>query len=286
MHPTFSRLLAALDVQALGGDVFTGPNEAGRGRLFGGQVIAQSLRAASLTLPEAGHARIAHSLHAYFVRGGERDEPVSYGVERVRDGGSFSVRRVTARQASGVICCVDASFHRPEQGLAHAVPMPAVPPPEALPGDVDAGMDAALAAHPELARPRHLRPFEMRPVHRPGAPAAGGRFDDPVWVRPRGPVPDDDGLRRCLLAYASDMGVVSTGALPHGLQREHGNMSSLDHALWLHATPAFDDWLLFVKQTSWGGGGRVLNGARFYTRDGRLLATVAQEGLIRVADAR
>lgn len=292
MHPTLTRLLSILTLEPLGDDRFAAVNEAGNGRLFGGQVIAQALRAASMTLPTGDQqspaaTRRAHSLHAYFLVGGEHAERVEYVVERLRDGGSFSVRRVSACQRGRVICSVDASFHHGESGLSHAEPMPAVPQPETLPASEALAPSAATEVDADvpsdLEWSRRIRPFEMRHVFVDGAQRAGtDRFVDPIWIRARGRVPDDDGLRRCLLAYASDMGVVSTGALPHGLRRERIRMASLDHALWLHEVPAFDDWILFVKQTTWGGAGRVLNGARFYSRAGRLLASCAQEGLMRV----
>jgi acyl-CoA thioesterase II len=280
------RLLEILDLEPIEQNLYRGRNEArGQFRLFGGQVVAQALRAACHTLDGgSGPRRLPHSLRAYFMRAGDAARPVLYEVERIRDGASFSTRRVVAIQQGQAIFSMDASFQIDEGGFEHMHPMPNVPPPEELEDDltVARGLDPNLPGlSPMAARPR---PFEMRSVFTLGSPAWQlDRFWNPVWIRFAGQVPDDQGLVRCLLAYASDMGLVSTGALPHNTRQPRAalQMASLDHALWIHRDVPLDGWLLFHKRTSVAEGARGLVHADFFSRSGTLVASVTQEGLLR-----
>lgn len=280
-----ARLLEILELEAIEQNLYRGMNEVrGKMRLFGGQVLAQALRAACHTVDD----RQAHSLRAYFMRAGDASRPVLYEVERVRDGASFSTRRVVAIQQGQAIFSLDVSFQIDEAGFEHAHSMPNVPPPEELDDDisvVQALGERHAAMSPMAGRPR---PFEMRSVFALGSDAwQQNRFWNPVWIRFSGDRSGiDDALARCLLAYASDMGLVSTAALPHqsAVARDALQMASLDHALWIHRCPPMDDWLLFHKRTSVAEGSRGLVHAEFFSRDGTLLASVSQEGLVRVRD--
>ena len=242
------------------------------GRLFGGQVIAQALAAAQATVPAD---RLAHSLHAYFLRMGDDNQPVRYEVSRDFDGGSFNNRRVVARQGERLLLNLTASFHREADGLSHQEPMPDVPGPEGLPSDY------------ERRRARNLtqRPLERRPVE---------DYDpfDPVtmpprvhtWVRTLAPLADDPGLHRAMLAYASDLFLLPTASRPHGLSYLRGELqeASLDHAIWFHDSFRADEWLLVATHSAWADNGRALVSGRVYRRDGRLVASLMQEGMIRV----
>jgi len=279
-------LLGILDLEPIEQNLYRGNNEVrGEFRLFGGQVLAQALRAAYHTVD----ARAAHSLRAYFMRPGDAARPVLYEVERIRDGSSFTTRRVVAIQQGKAIFSMDVSFQVDEPGFEHAHLMPNVPPPEELEDDISV-VQALPERHPGLSpmagRPR---PFEMRSVFPLGSAAwLENRFWNPVWIRFCGEVDGGDGaLARCLLAYASDMGLVSTAALPHGetVARERLRMASLDHALWIHRPVPLGDWLLFHKRTTTAAGSRGLVHAEFFARDGALIASVTQEGLLRLADA-
>ncbi|MHA6288731.1 acyl-CoA thioesterase [Maricaulis sp. CAU 1757] len=277
-------LLDLLSVEELDTDLYRGHrNPGGKGRVFGGQVIGQALMAAVGSV-EAD--RISHSLHAYFMRPGNEDYPIIYRVERDYDGGSFSNRRVIAMQRGKPILNMTASFHRDEGGLSHQVGMPDVPTPDALESE------ASLLARyrdemPEevykfLSRPRaiEMRPVEpwmpYRPVKRPP--------ERQIWFRLAGPAGDDPVMHRAILAYASDMALLSTAMQPHGVSWVSGDVqsASLDHALWLHDDFRADEWLLYVTDSPWAGGARGFNRGRIFSRDGRLVASTAQEGLMRV----
>jgi acyl-CoA thioesterase II len=283
-----SRLLEILELEAIEKNLYRGRNEVrGKFRLFGGQVLAQALRAACHTVED----RQPHSLRAYFMRAGDAMRPVLYEVERIRDGASFSTRRVVAIQQGQAIFSMDVSFQIRESGFEHAHAMPNVPPPEELEDDltVASRLDAKLPnLSPMAARPR---PFEMRSVFVLGSPAwQQNRFWNPVWIRFAAELPDavperDQPLARALLAYASDMGLVSTAALPHNTTQPRSSlqMASLDHALWIHRDVPMGDWLLFHKRTSVAEGARGLVHADFFSRDGTLVASVTQEGLLRTS---
>ena len=279
-------LVSLLDAQPQGDDRFLGLRKPGGiGRVFGGQVIAQALHAAEATVEPN---RPAHSLHAYFLRGGSEDFAIDYQVTRDFDGGSFSNRRVVASQQGRPILNLTASFQKHEEGLHHVdTAMPVVPPPEDLEPEIVARRRFAAQARPE-ARHHFLteRPIEMRAVE-------GRHWTNPApapprshsWFRAVAPLPDDPRIHRAVLAYASDMTLLGTCALPHGLSWARGEIisASLDHAVWFHAPFRADDWLLYATDSPWSGGGRGFNRGRIFTRDGRLVASVAQEGMIRKA---
>ena len=277
-------LVKLLDVKDQGEDKFLGRKKRGGiGRVFGGQVIAQALHAAELTVDPA---RPAHSLHAYFLRGGSEGVEVDYQVERDFDGGSFSNRRVVASQQGRPILNLTASFQKHERGLEHSdAVMPDVPPPEELEPEVEVRRRYAEQARPE-ARHHFLepRPVEMRAVEgrhwmnpQPAAPRSHS------WFKTVAALPDDPRVHRAILAYASDMTLLGTCALPHGLSWARGEVisASLDHAVWFHEPFRADEWLLYATDSPWSGGGRGFNRGRIFSRDGRLVASVAQEGMIR-----
>jgi acyl-CoA thioesterase-2 len=278
-----ARLLEILQLEPIEQDLYRGVNEVrGQFRLFGGQVLAQALRAACHTVS----GRVPHSLRAYFMRAGDAARPVLYEVERIRDGSSFSTRRVVAIQQGQAIFSMDVSFQVAESGFEHAHSMPNVPPPEEVEDDLTV-VSRLAEWHPGLSpMAGRARPFEMRSVFPLGSEGwQQNRFWNPVWIRFCGSVAaDDTALPYCLLAYASDMGLVSTAALPHNTTqpRSELQMASLDHALWLHRPVDLGDWLLFHKRTSVAEGSRGLVHAEFFARDGTLLASVSQEGLLRV----
>ena len=272
-------LLELLALEQIEQNLFRGRNEA-RGvlPLFGGQVLAQACRAAMQTV----EALKLHSLHAYFLRAGSADRPVLYDVERVRDGRSFATRRVVAVQAGEAIFIMDASFQIAEPGLEHAHPMPNVPLPHELEDDVVIAQGMADPP-PRLLK---VRPFHVRSVFPPDSAALSQeRYFNPRWIRFPDP-PDDDSLQRCLLTYASDMGLVATVHLPHQseVNRDAMQMASLDHAMWIHREVDLDGWLLFHTRTSVAGGSRGLVHAEFFTEAGELVASVTQEGLVRKRD--
>ncbi|MDE2412485.1 MAG: acyl-CoA thioesterase II [Sphingomonadales bacterium] len=277
-------LVKLLEVKPQGDDLFIGRKKRGGiGRVFGGQVIAQALLAAEATVDPA---RPAHSLHAYFLRGGSEEHETDYAVARDFDGGSFSNRRVVASQQGRPILNLTASFQKHEEGLHHSdAPMPDVPPPEDLEPEVAVRRRFAEQARPE-ARHHFLadRPVEMRAVEarhwmnpQPAPPVSHS------WFRAIAPLPDDRRIHRAVLAFASDMTLLGTCALPHGLSWARGEVmsASLDHAVWFHEPFRADEWLLYATDSPWSGGGRGFNRGRIFTRDGRLVASVAQEGMIR-----
>lgn len=279
-----AQLRDLLNVAVIDDDIYCGARQpGGRGRVFGGQVIAQGLMAAMRTVDPD---RIVHSLHAYFMRAGDEQAQIAYKVDRDYDGGSFSTRRITALQHSRPILTMTASFQKLEPGFHHADPMPDVPPPEALMTEserIAAETDPVTAEL--MTRFQRMRPIEIRPVESrefvnptPRPPLANS------WIRLVAPIGDDANEHRAMLAYASDMALLGTCLLPHGANwRTPGMMSaSLDHAVWLHDDFRIDDWLLYVTDSPWAGRARGFNRGRFYTRDGRLVANVAQEGLIRL----
>ncbi|MBW6525278.1 acyl-CoA thioesterase II [Sphingomonas sp. RHCKR7] len=275
-------LVDLLDVVAVDVDLFRGRRSTGGiGRVFGGQVVAQALQAAQRTV--AGRA--AHSLHGYFMRPGSEAAPIDYRVTRDFDGASFATRRVVAWQDERPILTLTASFQREEEGFHHQAPMPEVPGPETLRSEREWRIEQRESI-PERWRAALLRerPIEFRPV-------APRRWTDPAprepvqhsWFRAVAPLGDDPAVHRALLAYASDTALLSTAMLPHGVSWTTPGMqtASLDHALWLHAPARVDEWLLYASDSPWAGGGRGYNRGAIYARDGRLVASVAQEGLIR-----
>ena len=287
-----SDLVSLLTVERDGGGRFVGrPQKDGVGRVFGGQVIAQALQAAQASAPEG---MVAHSLHAYFLRGGREGPVIDYRIEADFDGRSFANRRVVASQtgdngASTPILNLTASFQRPEDGLGHDdYAMPEVAPPEDLTPDAEQRRKfmERMGEMSETQRALMLRPrpIEMRTVDRlhwmnsdPRPPLAHS------WFRTVAPLPDDPALHRAVIAYASDYTLLGTSALPHGLSWARGELvgASLDHAIWFHRDARADEWLLYATDSPWSGGGRGFNRGRIFDREGRLVASVAQEGMMR-----
>jgi acyl-CoA thioesterase II len=272
-----------LDLERLEVDLFRGrsPHEQQQ-RVFGGQVAAQSLVAAGRTVPAD---RGVHSLHSYFLRLGDPETPIVYSVDRIRDGRSFTTRRVVAIQHGQAIYVLSASFHRPEDGLQHQVPMPEVPDPEGL--SPWSERSSHMGPRPPPWVPR--RAVELRYVSDPTAVA--GTSDGPqhsrriVWMRAPERLPDDPLVHVCAVTYASDMTLLDAVLLGHGLdwERDVTSGASLDHAMWFHGSFRADEWLLNVQESPAASDARGLAMGRIYRRDGRLVASVVQEGLIRVA---
>ncbi|APR84271.1 Acyl-CoA thioesterase II [Minicystis rosea] len=284
MSTILTELVHLLALERIEEDIFRGQSQdLGWGTIFGGQVLGQALSAAAQTVPQD---RLAHSLHAYFLRPGDASRPVVYEVDRIRDGSSFTTRRVVAVQRGQAIFHLDASFQREEAGFEHADPMPAAPDPESLPTEQER-LAPWAAELPIDLRKRALgeRPFESRLV---------GEDDDPLsptprpprrmlWFRTVAPLPDDPSLHRHLLAYASDHMFITTSLLPHGASwRTRGmQVASIDHAIWFHQPVRADEWMLHVIDSPAAHGARGLVRGQIFTRDGRLVASTMQEGLIR-----
>jgi acyl-CoA thioesterase-2 len=276
-------LLSILDLEPLEDNLFRGrsPQQSWQ-RVFGGQVLGQALVAAVRTVEAQ---RVAHSLHAYFLIGGDPARPIVYSVERLRDGGSFSTRRVTAIQHGRPIFVMSVSFHKEEQGLDHANPMPKVPAPEELPSEQE--LKARFIAHlPESMRSywERERPIELRPVDVSRYFAREPRPPEQyVWMRATGALPDDFPLHQCVLAYASDFSLLDTALIAHGklMFDKDIQLASLDHALWFHRPFRADEWLLYAQDSPSSHGARGFCRGSVFTRDGVLVASVAQEGLMR-----
>ena len=278
--------LALLDLEPAGPDRWLAHSpDNGWKRVFGGQVLAQSLVAAQRSVD----GRPPHSLHAYFILGGDPAEPIELSVERVRDGRSFSVRRIVARQRGETMFVMSVSFQVEEPGdLNHELPMPPTPTPEDTP---DPAVLAASLPEPQAARARQffntISPIELRPLDpRRYRPTAPGVFGDPrqnLWIRLKGPLPDDPAIHRAALVYLSDMTLIDTVLVAHGYSIARGQFqtASLDHAVWLHRPFRADDWLLYAQDSPSAQGARGLTRGLLYTRDGALAATTTQEGLVR-----
>ncbi|MEZ7965868.1 MAG: acyl-CoA thioesterase II [Pseudomonadales bacterium] len=270
-----------LTLEQLDLDLFRAQNEATLGeRLFGGQVLAQALSAAQHTIAD----RPCHSLHGYFLRPGKVNIPVIFQVERIRDGKSFSTRRIMGIQNGQAIFSMDASFQTEESGLHHQMDIPPYPAPEDLEDDRQVAMSMTNLG-PHGAWMTRERPFEMRSVV-PIDQVPIAKTRQAVWIRFLAPIPEAT-TQQQLLAYASDMGLVSTSALPHrpNIPRDRLQMASLDHSLWFHDHLDLTDWLLYVKDTPVTFGNRGLNRGSFFDQSGRRVASVIQEGLMRVAPA-
>ncbi|NNU16779.1 acyl-CoA thioesterase II [Parvularcula sp. ZS-1/3] len=274
-------LLQLLDLETLDLNLFRGARDPeAKGRVFGGQVVAQALAAAAQTVSED---RRAHSLHAYFVRPGNDALPIIYRVERDRDGGSFSNRRVIAQQNGEPILNMITSFHKPEEGLSHQDEMPDVPGPEELRSDSEIAPE--LTHLPEgfrnfMARERgvELKRVNLDPLY--------GRKTEPtqhMWFRLTAPPPDPAIAGRAVLAYASDFALLGTSMLPHGLHWTYKGLksASIDHAVWFHSDPQVGDWHLYTMDSGWSGGARGFARGRIFNQSGDLVASTAQEGLIR-----
>jgi acyl-CoA thioesterase II len=275
-------LLSLLELEQLEYNLYRGASrDIGAPQVFGGQVLGQALVAASRTVD----GRLCHSLHAYFLRPGDFNAPIVYDVDRSRDGQSFTSRRVVAIQHGAQIFNMSASFQIEESGLEHAATMPDVPPPEALSDFAAYGLEI-VDRLPEKVRRffDHRRPVEFRPVELPNYlhPVARPPYKH-VWVRTIDRVPDDDPrLHRALLAYLSDYNLLDTATQPHATSIAELQMASIDHAMWFHRPFRADEWLLYSTDSPSASGARGFSRGSFFSRDGRLVASTAQEGLIRV----
>jgi acyl-CoA thioesterase-2 len=282
MSRAIDDLLAILDLEPLEHNLFRGRSpQVGWQRVFGGQVIGQALVAACRTVGE----RQPHSLHAYFLLPGDPKVPIIYEVDRIRDGRSFATRRVVAIQHGQAIFSMSASFQVEEPGFSHQLPMPDVPPPEALPGEQEIRatvmplMPDPVRAYFERERPIELRPVEFGRYTSREKRAPGFH----VWIRATGRLPAVPAIHQCILAYASDMTLLDTALVPHGrtVFERSIQAASLDHALWFHRPFRADEWLLYAQDSPSASGARGFSRGLIFTRDGTLVASVAQEGLVR-----
>ncbi len=286
-------LVRLLTVEKRAADIYAGsPQKGGVGRVFGGQVLAQALQAAQASMSDL---KTAHSLHAYFLRGGREGAPIEYRIQRDFDGRSFANRRVVASQegedgTSVPILNLTASFQVPEDGLEHDdAPMPEVDGPDDLRPDMGVRREMADKLGDKLTEAQRKlmlrpRPIEMRTIDRlhwmnsdPKPPRAHS------WFRTVAPLPDDPALHRAVITYSSDYTLLGTSALPHGLSWMRGELvgASLDHAIWFHREARADEWLLYATDAPWSGSGRGFNRGRIFDAEGRLVASVAQEGMMR-----
>lgn len=272
----FDELDRVLNLEAIELDMYRGYTDPARThRIYGGQVVGQALSAAYRTID----GRICNSLHAYFIRPGDPKVPILYKVERARDGGSFSIRRVIAIQHGQQIFNLAASFQVPEDGLEHQVELPDAPPPEGLMNEKELREQAGEPVDHEWRWPIEVRPVNPLPRGRT-APA------EPVyitWFRTAEPFKGDVAAHQCILAYASDMSLMDASLRPHGVDWSSGRLqaASLDHALWFHRPSDLSEWHLYVQESPSASGGRGFNRGQIFTRDGRLVASAAQEALIR-----
>jgi len=286
MASAVQQLVETLDLEPLELNLFRGRSPQARWqRVFGGQVIGQALVAACRTVDEVA-LRPPHSLHAYFLLGGDPKVPIIYEVDRIRDGKSFTTRRVMAIQHGQAIFSMAVSFHVDEAGLTHQFKMPDVPRPEALPSEAEF-KERVLRLMPEAVRRYYERerPIELRPVEYGrylGEKSADGRFH--VWIRATGRLPDEPAIHQCVLAYASDMTLLDTALVPIGktLFQEDIMAASLDHALWFHRPFRADEWLLYAQDSPSLAGSRGFARGLIFSGDGALVASVAQEGLLRL----
>ena len=282
--PVVHELIDLLALERLEDNLFRGQSrDIGTKYVFGGQVLGQALSAAQKTVDGP---RYAHSLHAYFLRAGDIDAPIVYSVERTRDGSSFSVRRVVAIQHGQPIFVCTVSFQIAEPGVEHQLPMPTVPKPEDLPPRPELPAEELARISPKLRRWLGMRgPFEFRRVY-PRDELNPGKQPpyQHVWFRLIDRAPDDVVLHRSLLAYASDFHLIGTTTFPHGISylQQNVQMASLDHALWFHRPFRADEWLLYSCDSPTAQGARGLARGMIYSEDGRLVASTAQEGLIRL----
>jgi len=283
MNQLLDDLIKVMTLERLEMDLFRGQSrDIGSPQVFGGQVLGQALVAATAT----AEGRTVHSLHAYFLRRGDFNSPIVYEVDRALDGKHFSSRRVVAIQHGRQIFNMSASFQSAEAGLEHQSAMPDVPGPDALP-DMETHYRAMADQLPPAARRilEQRRPFEFRPVHPPDPMR---REKSPplkyVWFRAVDALVDDEALHRCLLAYVSDFHLLDTALKPHGVSMLSPKLviASIDHAMWFHRKVRVDDWLLYAIDSPSASGARGFTRGSIFARDGRLVASAAQEGLIRV----
>jgi acyl-CoA thioesterase-2 len=282
MSQALDQLLAILDLETLEQNLFRGLSpQVGWQRVFGGQVIGQALVAAYRTIED----RAAHSLHAYFLRAGDPKVPIIYEVDRIRDGNSFSTRRVVAIQHGQAIFSMAASFHKHEEGLIHQAKMPDVPQPEALPSEAEL-KEHLVGRLPEPLKAywQHERPIEIRPVDLSRYTSPGKRTaSQQVWIKATGELGDSLACNQCVLAYASDFTLLDTALIAHGrfVFDPTLMLASLDHAIWFHRPFRIDDWLLYSQDSPTSAGARAFCRGTLFTRSGELVASTAQEGLVR-----
>jgi acyl-CoA thioesterase-2 len=285
VHPVLDDLISLLRLERIEENIFRGDSrDIGSAQVFGGQVLGQALSAAQHTVED----RVAHSLHAYFLRRGDMQAPIIYEVDRARDGGSFSTRRVVAIQHGRPIFNLAASFQQPEPGLDHQASAPDVPAPEDLKDLAEIACDYVDKLPVKMRRfMTDKRPFEFRPVE----PMSIGSTEacppqKHVWIRTVDALPDDVALHQNLLAYVSDFELLGTSTLPHGLPFAQGKvlMASLDHALWFHRPFRIDEWLLYAMDSPNASGARGFARGQLFDVEGRLIASTAQEGLVRVVE--
>jgi acyl-CoA thioesterase-2 len=286
MSRALDQLLSILDIERLEENLFRGLSpQVGWQRVFGGQVIGQALVAANRTV----NGRLAHSLHAYFLRAGDPAVPIIYNVDRIRDGGSFTTRRVVAVQHGQAIFSMAASFHKEETGLEHQIKMPEVPPPDSLPSEAELKaclidrVPPQVKAYWERERPIEIRPVDLSRYLSPGNHAPSQQ----VWIKATGQLPDDQSLHQCVLAYASDFTLLDTALIAHGrfVFDPKLMLASLDHALWFHRKLRADEWLLYAQDSPISGAGRAFCRGMFFAHDGKLVASTAEEGLLRLRSA-
>lgn len=286
MTTAVKELLDILDLEPLEHNLFRGRSPAtGWQRVFGGQVISQALIAAQRTVDKERHV---HSLHGYFMLGGDPKVPIIYEVDRIRDGGSFTTRRVVAIQHGRAIFSMSASFQRLEPGLDFQADMPVQPQPETLASEKEL-KDRFLQHAPEHVRKywERNRPIEMRITdHQHYISDKKLSAEQYVWIKATAEIPNDPALHAAVLAYASDMTLLDTALFPHGRKVFDKDMqvASLDHSMWFHRPVNINDWLLFAQDSPSTSGGRGLTRGGLYSRDGTLVASAAQEGLIRIRD--
>ncbi len=285
MQRSLDQVVELLDLEQIEVNHFRGHSpQDGSQRIFGGQVMGQAMVAAARTTPDEGE--VLHSFHAYFLRPGDPSVPILFEVDRTKDGRAFTTRRIVAVQKGKAIFHMEASFHRPERGLEHQDEMPDAPPPESLPTfaerleplralarneddlrwiDKERAIDMRYVTQVDLANPEKMPP----------------RLD--VWIRANGSLDDDPRLHQCVAAYASDMTLLDTAMLPHAIPwfDDRYQVATLDHAMWFHDAFRSDEWLLYSQHSPAGRGARAFSTGRLFTRDGRLVASMVQEGLIR-----
>ncbi len=271
-----------LELERIELNIFRGTSrDIGSPQVYGGQVLGQALQAAYATVEED---RVVHSLHAYFLRRGDFNAPIVYFVDRSRDGHSFSTRRVTAIQHGEQIFNCAASFQQPEPGFEHQLAMPQVPYPEELPEALAPGSALLDRLSPRLRQMVHERPIEFRLVPQSAAAPLAGAPRQLLWMRTVDRLPDGDRLHRCLLAYASDFHLLGTALVRHEQAIASGRLviASIDHAMWFHRSVRMDEWLLYAADSPSASSARGYTRGSLFTRDGLLVASTAQEGLVRV----
>ncbi len=285
MNRLLEDLIKVMTLERLELDMFRGESrDIGSPQVFGGQVLGQALMAATATVEN----RVVHSLHAYFLRRGDFNSPIVYEVDRARDGNHFSTRRIVAIQHGAQIFNMAASFQASETGVEHQLAMPEVPPPEQLPDPKLHYRELKEQMPPRMRRVLEQdRPFEFRPVRLPNflKPEKSPPLKH-IWFRAVGALPDDEALHRCLLAYVADFNLLDTAMLPHGLSLASPRVmvASIDHAMWFHRSVRVDDWLLYATDSPSASGARGFTRGSIFARDGRLVASTAQEGLLRVIE--